>query len=107
MTDRERVLRVMRTVADALRERGSGRPGPELVERAIATACDTLAIAPQVYREIVDSDPTLSELEQLAIGEALTEMADPGPYAAISRESNSGKPGDLTKARSHPQPSRR
>lgn len=105
MTDREKVLRVMRAVADMLR---GERPdvGDAIVD-AIATACDTMGISPQDYRRIVDSDELLVELEQRAIGEAVTGTVDPGPYAAISREAATGRPGDLSLSIEHPVPPRR
>jgi hypothetical protein len=97
----------MRAAADLLRAEKTGPKDEGAIRRAIATACDTMGISPQDYVAIVQSDATLSELEQHAIDEAVMGSTDPGPHAAISRESNSGKPGDLSKARSFPVPSRR
>ena len=107
MTDREKVLRVMRAAADALRE-ARPRPGDDgAVADAIATACDTMGISPQDYRRIVESDALLEELEQRALDEAMVGSADPGPYAAISREAATGRPGDLSRSIRHPVPPRR
>ncbi len=106
MTDREKVLRVIRAVADALRGE-KGVPEDGAVAEAIATACDTMGISPQDYRRIVDSDSLLEELEQRAISDAIVTDADPGPYAAISREAASGRPGDRSRSLEHPVPPRR
>lgn len=107
MHDREKVLRAMRLTADTLRERRAEPNDTDALRRAVVEACDTVGISPQDYRSIVESDPMLAELEQHAVTEAVAGSTDPGPHAAISRESNSGKPGDLSKARSQPQPPRR
>lgn len=44
----------------------------------------------------------IAELERQAELEASGDPPDPGPNAAVSRESPSGKPGDTTKTRLNP-----
>lgn len=74
------------------------------VVHAIASACDTAGIAPQRYAVALAEDPLLAKLEHDAIDDAIADAPDPGPYAAVSRESMSGRPGDTTKSRTHPEP---
>ncbi len=101
---RETVLRVIRAATTTLREQ-AGRPGdPTERRRAIATACTREGISPQAYEALVTHDAELERLERAALGEAGAGVADPGPYDAISRESRSGREGDLTKSRWNPPP---
>lgn len=58
----------------------------ELLERA----CAQTGIAPAEYQAEIQADPSLIDLQRLALDELFVEPADPGPYSAISRESPSG-----------------
>jgi hypothetical protein len=70
MTDREKVVRVIRAVFDALHTDGAQPADDDDVTERIATACDSVGISPHDYRRIVDSDSLLAELERRATGEA-------------------------------------
>lgn len=74
------------------------------MEEAIRTTCDAEGISPQEYRAVVAADRELEHLQELAFREAMGGSTDPGPYAAISRESMSGQPGNTMKSRSRPEP---
>jgi hypothetical protein len=101
-TRREKAITALHEAVDELR-RGGAAPGDrDAVARAIAAACDSEGISPQEYAAIIAADPDLQELERAALDEGLEGAADPGPYGAISRESMSGKPGDLSKSRWNP-----
>jgi hypothetical protein len=77
-----------------------------MVEEALDRALREHGVALEAYREALQSDPTLAELERSAMTQAFSggPAPDPGPYDTISRESPSGQPGDLTKSRSEPEP---
>lgn len=104
---RERALSALRLAVDLMRERGTHPGDEEGVRWAIATACDSEGISPQDYDHVVRGDPDLEQLELAAFEVGVAGTADPGPYAAISRESMSGKPGDLSKSRTNPDPPKR
>ncbi|AKU95414.1 hypothetical protein AKJ09_02078 [Labilithrix luteola] len=104
---RWQVITAMRAAADQLRDERARSDDEPAVEKAFATSCDTMGIPPRDYRETVAADPDLELLEQLAVREALAGSTDPGPYAAISRESMSGQPGNTLKSRTHPETNRR
>jgi hypothetical protein len=104
VTRREKALRALRKAADEVRSTGVAPDDGAEVRRALASACDSEGISPQEYDAIIQGDDELRELQQSALEEGITGGADPGPYAAISRESMSGKPGDLSKSRWNPDP---
>lgn len=97
----------MRAAADQLRDERARSDDEPALEKAFATSCDTMGILPREYRETVEADPELELLEHLAVREALAGSTDPGPYAAISRESMSGQPGNTLKSRTNPETNRR
>lgn len=115
---RTKVILALRRAGDVLRDvrphgcagharRDEHRDPPARLDAlpdAIASGCTAVGISPQDYSSAVEADPELEELQRRTFDEALTEAPDPGPYAAISRESMSGKPGDLSKSRTHPEP---
>lgn len=102
---RQRAIVAVRLASDRLARDPHALEGDSesAVTGAIAAACDEAGISPQDYRAVVDASNELGELERAALGEARSGgSTDPGPYAAISRESPSGKEGDTTKNRSRP-----
>lgn len=105
---RDTALRVLRRVKDAFDLRASsGVSDDDFVREAFAAACTTEGISPQEYAATRDTFPDLAELERETLREGLAGTTDPGPHAAISRESPSGQFGDLRKNSSHPFPSDR
>jgi hypothetical protein len=81
MTDREKVVRVIRAVFDALHPQGAQPWDDDDVNERIATACDSVGISPHDYRRIVDSDSLLAELERRATGEASADGRGAGAHA--------------------------
>jgi hypothetical protein len=106
---RETIVRVIAERARVLSESPSARApvaraeDPVTMRAALEEACRAHGITVDDYTEAVRGDPTLSELERLSLTEAAVGSTDPGPHDAISRESPSGQPGDLTKFRSVPR----
>lgn len=106
---RETIVRVIAEHARVLSERPSVRVPVERVEdpvtmsAALEEACRAHDITVEDYREALIEDPSLVELERLSVTEAAVGSTDPGPHDAISRESPSGQPGDLSKFRSVPR----
>lgn len=101
---RRQVLGAIRDVADRLRDEHVQPDDARAVERVIRATCDAKGISPQEYRATIEADRELEHLQDLAFHEALAGSTDPGPNAAISRESMSGQPGNTMKSRSHPEP---
>lgn len=93
--DRAKVIHAIKDYTDAL----GSKPQAE----ALAEACEKSGISVDAYNEALRADPSLADLEKQSTTGAVVESADPGPYDAISRESPSGQPGDLTKPRSLPR----
>ena len=93
--DRAKVIRVIRDYTEA--------PGTTPKAQALSEACAKSGISVDAYTEALRADPTLADLEKQSMTGAMVESTDPGPYDAISRESPSGQPGDLTKPRSVPR----
>lgn len=104
MLEREQVVSTIRVYGEELSRRlraegsaegqGSER-GSEGAERSVfveafAAACQQNGVNEEEVREAILADPSLSELEDAVIQEALVGAPDPGPYDAISRESPSG-----------------
>lgn len=75
-----------------------------MVEEALDRALKDHGVALEAYREALQADPALAELERTSMIQAMSGAPDPGPYDSISRESPSGQPGDLSKSRSDPEP---
>lgn len=98
---REKVIAAIRIASDRFSVDRTAQPDEQELADAVAAACDEVGISPQEYRTVIDASDELTELEHEAMGEARFGVADPGPYAAISRESPSGKAGDTTKNREH------
>lgn len=103
--ERNRVIAVIKDFSDGLlAERSAGSVTPEESDaralHVLEQACDRVGIAPSDYAEALRTDATLAKLEHDAVVQALAGPVDPGPNDAISRESPSGQPGDLTKTRS-------
>lgn len=102
--DRTKVVKVIRDWSESISKRGDDAPPSSqsrrgAVEEALDQALKEHGLALEAYREALQADPTLAELERTSVIEAIG-APDPGPYDTISRESPSGQPGDLTKARS-------
>jgi hypothetical protein len=90
---RASVLEIIKTAAGALRAaRTSPEDGPAITG-ALAEACGKNGVSPDAFDAALRADAELDRLKSDALREALTGRADPGPYAAISRESPSGQPG--------------
>ena len=74
----------------------AGEPGGE--GEAISSFVDRACVATGIDRASFDAalgaDPALRELLRHALDEVLAEPGDPGPYAAISRESPAGNPSN-------------
>lgn len=107
LVPRASILQIIKSAADALR---AARASPEdgvAVSRALADACCSAGVSPEAFDAAIATDVDLYRLESDALGEALTERADPGPYGAISRESPGGRPGDTSKTRTNPEPAPR
>ena len=108
-TNREKVIRVIRVVSEALKHRFADEAPIDHVEdttlerAALVMACELCGISLEDYRNALSADPSLAELEKESKTEAVAGSTDPGPYDEISRESPSGQPGDLTKPRSTPR----
>lgn len=102
---REQVVRTIKDFADAVRTRSQGsiavflRDQPDLTREALAEACRRNGISVEQHAAALRATPALAALEDEALTDAVVESPDPGPYDAISRESPSGQPGDLTKFR--------
>lgn len=75
------------------------RGDPSALGRLVHEACAEVGIPFRDYQREVESSPELIQLEQKAIDEGLVGTADPGPHDAISRESPTGREGDLRKPR--------
>ncbi|RYE77966.1 MAG: hypothetical protein EOO74_06050 [Myxococcales bacterium] len=75
------------------------RGDPSALGRLVHEACAQVGIPFRDYQREIESNPDLIQLEQKAIDEGLIGTADPGPYDAISRESPTGREGDLSKPR--------
>lgn len=107
--DRASVVKVIRDFTDELARPVSARPpvvradDPPTVLAALEAACKEHGISVQDYRAALHADPSLADLERQALSSTPVESPDPGPYDAISRESPSGQPGDLSKSRSVPR----
>ena len=106
---RETIVRVIAERARVLSERPSVRApveraeDPATMSAALEQVCRAHDITVEDYQEAVMADPSLVELERLSLTEAAVGSTDPGPHDAISRESPSGQPGDLSKFRSVPR----
>lgn len=107
--NRETIVRVIAERARVLSERPSVRAPVERAEdpvtmgAALEEVCRAHDITVEDYWEALREDASLLELERLSLTEAAVGSTDPGPHDAISRESPSGQPGDLTKFRSVPR----
>lgn len=101
---RAAALEVIRNAADAIAATKTGPRDANALARALMTACASAGIAPEELDAAVAADPELYRLEQEALKDAMTGQPDPGPYAAISRESPSGQAGDTSKSRTSPEP---
>jgi hypothetical protein len=109
--DRTKVVKVIRDWSESIGRRGEGDAPPPsssrrrgLEQEALDRALKEHGLALEAYREALQADPTLAELERMSLTQAMAGGTDPGPYDSISRESPSGQPGDLTKSRSEPEP---
>lgn len=106
---RDTIVRVIADTARGLSERQSTRAPVQRAEdaasmrAALEEACRQHGITVDDYWAALRSDPTLLDLERQSITEAAVGSTDPGPHDAISRESPSGQPGDLSKPRSTPR----
>lgn len=107
--DRATVVQIIKDLADTLAqpEAAAAPPGPR-AERpteesdALREVCGRHGVSVADYKAALRGDPALADLEKQALLESLG-APDPGPNDAISRESPSGQPGDLTKPRSVPR----
>lgn len=107
--ERAKVVNVIRDWSESI-ARPSGVDGPPpssttrrgLEEEALEKALREHGLALEAYREALQADPLLADLERASLAQAIAggPLPDPGPYDEISRESPSGQPGDLTKSRS-------
>jgi hypothetical protein len=79
------------------------REDPAWRRAALEAACAQVGISVDDYHAALASDPSLADLEKQAMTEKVAGSTDPGPHDAISRESPSGQPGDLTKPRTLPR----
>jgi len=106
--EREHVVRAMKDFTDAIHVRSRGRVDeflrdePEATREALVEACQKNGISVEIYVNALVAAPALAELEKQSLLTAVADAPDPGPYDAISRESPSGQPGDLTKPRTLP-----
>ena len=75
------------------------RGDPSALGRVVHEACAQVGIPFRDYQREIESNPDLIQLEQKAIDEGLVGTADPGPHDSISRESPTGREGDLRKPR--------
>ncbi len=87
------------TGQDAILAARLRRGDPSALGRLVHEACAEVGIPFRDYQREVESSPELIQLEQKAIDEGLVGSTDPGPYASISRESPTGREGDLRKPR--------
>ncbi|MBX3225976.1 MAG: hypothetical protein KIT84_29630 [Labilithrix sp.] len=94
---------MIRTAAEAIRHEPTRAEDPSVVAHELARASKLAGITPEAFDRAIDLDPELELLKITALIEAVAGSTDPGPHDAISRESPSGKPGDLTKEREHPE----
>ncbi|NUQ77261.1 MAG: hypothetical protein HUU21_27310 [Polyangiaceae bacterium] len=103
---------MIRDWSDALAKPSGGDRSPPsstrrrgMEEEALDRALKEHGLALEAYREALQADPMLADLERASITQAQAGEAapDPGPYDEISRESPSGQPGDLRKSRSNPE----
>jgi hypothetical protein len=107
--DRATVIHVIKTLSDELGRQYAGEPPIEHMDdqgmrrAALLLACEVSRISVEDYEAALRADPSLAELERESTTYAVVDAPDPGPYDAISRESPSGQPGDLTKPRSLPR----
>ncbi len=102
--ERERVIAVIKDFSDGLlAEKNGGHVTPESsdarVRGVLRQACERVGVALEDYTRALADDPVLQKLEHDAVVQAVAGSVDPGPNDAISRESPSGQPGDLTKSR--------
>jgi hypothetical protein len=106
---RAKVVAVIRDLAARLDQPASVRPpveraeDPATVSTALREACAHQGISVEEYAAALREDGSLAELERQATTMGVVEAPDPGPYDAISRESPSGQPGDLSKPRTLPR----
>jgi|GEM_PF-5834381 len=104
MSVRERVIEVVKRTAEALQASRTHADDTQAAADALRAACDSVGISPQDFDGAIASDTDLQMLKETAIREAVAGSTDPGPHGAVSRESMSGKPGDLTKSRTNQTP---
>jgi hypothetical protein len=101
---RAAVLEIVKSASNALRAARASPDDAAAVARALAEACAAAGVSAAAFDAAVAADADLEQLETAALREAVAGGADPGPYAEISRESMSGKPGDTTKSRTNSEP---
>lgn len=106
--EREQIVHAIELYTDAVAAPTSRPPiafrdHPAWRRAALEEACARTGISVDDYAAALQEDPSLADLEKQALTEKVAGSTDPGPHDAISRESPSGQPGDLTKPRTLPR----
>ncbi|MFT3769342.1 MAG: hypothetical protein QM820_28220 [Minicystis sp.] len=99
-TDRAAITRTIKAYHDVVAHRCAEQPGlavwlrddVEGLAELLSHACAEVGVPRADYEEALCEDPSLRELQKLALDEVLLEQSDPGPHAEISRESPAGTP---------------
>ena len=98
---RENILAVIRTTEEGLQARHltPADLSKDSLRDELRASCARFNVDIADYDRFIAANPEIAKLATEAFREGLSGGTDPGPYDAISRESPSGQPGDLTKTR--------